>query len=216
MKNIYYVFENVVPTQDELKEQGCESLSEFIKDFSEESELLNDITYVNYYKHGESIENALGNEPTILSKIKYDLNIDTKEDPKVFVEDTSYKHDDYIKITSNRDILKKYLKFIYDLNEEFVKIQQKQLKDDNDKMLPNINQILNSIIGEPYHEFTTKRDMYTNPIFQKCAIAIVDVELGSIVYCDLEEFIDQTINLVGYGDIPTYYIHTKLCSIYNY
>ena len=78
MKNIYYVFENVGPTQDELKEQGCESLSEFIKDFSEESELLNDITYVNYYKHGESIENALGNEPTILSKIKYDWDRRTK------------------------------------------------------------------------------------------------------------------------------------------
>ena len=214
MTNIYYVFENEVPTQNELKEQGYESLSEFIEKVSDESDILNDVTCVNEYKHNELIEKEHNNEPTVLSKIKYDLNIDTKKDPKVFVEDTSYKHDDYIKITTNKNILKKYLKFIYDLNEDFIKIQQKQLKDDNDKVLPNTNQMLGSHDRE-YYEFTRTRDMYTNPVFQKCAIAVIEVETETVMYYDLEDFINEIIDVYAYDDIPTYYVHTKICSIYN-
>lgn len=212
---IYYVFKGHIPTQNQILKKGYDSLAEFIFESTTIDILVEDITRAYDGSINDHIEDLLDENETVISKIKHDLNVDTHIGPSLFTEDTSYKHDDYMKLITNETILKNYLSFIVNLNEEFSKIQKEQIEDAS-KKLPHIDQV-NNAQNKKYNTFTKTRDEYINPVFQKCAIALIDIEadykFDSITFYDLNEFINLMINDVNYNKSATYYVHSKLCAV---
>ena len=212
---IYYIFKDHIPSQNQILKKGYDSLAEFIFESTTIDILVEDITRSYDGSINNYIEELLDENETVISKIKHDLNIDTHIGPSLFTEDTSYKHDDYIKLTTNETILKDYLSFIVNLNEEFSKIQKEQIEDAS-KKLPYIDQV-NNAQNKKYNTFTKTRDEYINPVYQKCAIALIDVETdyeGDYVgFYDLNEFINLMINDVNNNKSATYYVHSKLCAV---
>lgn len=212
---IYYIFKDHIPTQNQILKKGYDSLAEFIFESTTVDILVEDITRAYDGSINDHIEDLLDENETVISKIKHDLNVDTHIGPSLFTEDTSYKHDDYMKLITNETILKNYLSFIVNLNEEFSKIQKEQIENAS-KKLPHIDQV-NNAQNKKYNTFTKTRDEYINPVFQKCAIALIDIEadykFDSIAFYDLNEFINLMINAVNYNQSATYYVHSKLCAV---
>ena len=212
---IYYLFEDKIPTQDELELEGYDDVEDYIQNTLGDDDILNEIHGAYYCEINTSPTEFVGNDNLVIPKIKNDLNIDSTIDAKLFEEDTSYKHDDYMKLITNETILKNYLSFIVNLNEEFSKIQKEQIENAS-KKLPHIDQV-NNAQNKKYNTFTKTRDEYINPVFQKCAIALIDIEadykFDSIAFYDLNEFINLMINAVNYNQSATYYVHSKLCAV---
>lgn len=208
---IYYIFEDHIPSQNQILKKGYDSLAEFIFESTTIDALVEDITRAYDGSINDHIEILLDENETVISKIKHDLNIDTHIGPSLFTEDTSYKHNDYMKLITNETILKNYLNFIVNLNEELSKIQKEQIEDTS-KKLPHIDRV-NNAQNKKYNTFTKTRDEYVNPVFQKCAIALIDIETENIEFYDLNEFINLMINNVNYNKSTTYYVHSKLCAV---
>lgn len=211
---IYYIFKDHIPTQNQILKKGYDSLAEFIFKSTTIDILVEDITRSYDGSINNYIEELLDENESVISKIKHDLNIDTHIGPSLFTEDTSYKHDDYIKLTTNETILKDYLSFIVKLNEEFSKIQKDQIEDTS-KKLPHIDRV-NNAQNKKYNTFTKTRNEYVNPVFQKCAIALIDVETNYesdlVAFYDLNAFINLMIDQVNDNESTTYYVHSKLCA----
>lgn len=213
MAIIYYLFEDKIPTQDELELEGYNDVEEYIQNTLGDEEILNEIHGAYYCEINISPNEFVGNDNLVIPKIKNDLNVDSTIDAKLFEEDTSYKHDDYIKITSNKYILTNYVKFVINLNQDFLNIQKQQVENQHED-LPHVNQI-NNAYELKHNDFTDTRLRYVDPLYQRCAIAIVNIEEETVTCYNLIDFINLCINQINFNHTPTYYVHTKLCAHYD-
>lgn len=213
MTIIYYLFEDRIPTQDELELEGYNDVEEYIQNTLSDEDILNEIHGAYYCEINISPTEFVGNKDLVVPKIKHDLNIDSTIDAKLFEEDTSYKHDNYIKITSSKNILTDYVKFVIDLNQDFLNIQKQQVENQHED-LPHVNQI-NNAYELKYNDFTDTRARYVDPLYQRCAIAIVNIEEETVTCYNLIDFINYCINQINFNHTPTYYVHTDLCAHYD-
>lgn len=209
---IYFVFKDKCPDQDYLKKINYNDLEEFIEDNTHEEAIIEDISGAyEAYKY-TSFNDYFDNQEEILSKIKNELNIIDSIAPVIFKEDTSFENDNYMKITTNKEQLRTFLKFISNLNEEFLNIHKEQINNTTGN-LPSINQ-LDDPSSAFYKDLTHIRDTYTDPFKQDCAFIIMDLKSGDIDYLDKNDFIDKTISYANKECDVTYYVSKKLCAEY--
>lgn len=212
VKTIYFVFEDECPTKDDLKKEGYDDLIDFLNYNVLENDIADSILGAYDTKTYTFFSDYFDNQNDVLSKIKEELNITDSVSPILFKEDTSFQNDDYMKITTNKEQLRTFLKFITNLHEEYLNIYKEQIHNDTGN-LPQVNQ-LNDAMSPSHKDLTHIRNQYTDPFKQDCAFGVIDIETESIDFYDKNEFINEVIWNANKENKVTYYVNTKLCAEY--
>lgn len=215
---VYYVFRDEYPSQKLLNKKGYEDLEEFIVENTNEEKVPNSITGAGYdaefivpfteYIKYISPDDEINNE-AVTRKIKNDLNIDRDNEPSLFVEDKSFKDNAYIKLKTNDHLLREYLTFVAHLELDYMNLYKQQLKNIS-KDVPYINTV-NYENSNSCKELVRKKRIHTNPLYQKCGIAIIDIEHDNIEFFDQNEFINELIWEFNTYNITTYYVNKQIC-----
>lgn len=212
VKTIYFVFEDKCPTQDDLKKEGYDDLIDFLNYNVLEDDIADSILGAYDTKTYTFFSDYFDNQNDVLSKIREELNIIDGVSPILFKEDTSFQNDNYMKITTNKEQLRNFLKFITNLHEEYLNIYKEQIHNDTGN-LPQVNQ-LNDAMSPSHKDLTHIRNQYTDPFKQDCAFGVIDIETENIDFYDKNEFINEVIWNANTKNKVTYYVHTKLCAEY--
>ena len=215
---VYYVFRDEYPSQKLLNKKGYEDLEEFIVENTNEEKVPNSITGAGYdaefivpfteYIKYISPDDEINNE-AVTRKIKNDLNIDRDNEPSLFVEDKSFKDNAYIKLKTNDHLLREYLTFVAHLELDYMNLYKQQLKNISEDV-PYINTV-NYENSNSCKELVRKKRIHTNPLYQKCGIAIIDIEHDNIEFFDQNEFINELIWEFNTYNITTYYVNKQIC-----
>lgn len=212
VKTIYFVFEDKCPTQDDLKKEGYDDLIDFLNYNVLEDDIADSILGAYDTKTYTFFSDYFDNQNDVLSKIREELNIIDGVSPILFKEDTSFQNDNYMKITTNKEQLRNFLKFITNLHEEYLNIYKEQIHNDTGN-LPQVNQ-LNDAMSPSHKDLTHIRNQYTDPFKQDCAFGVIDIETENIDFYDKNEFINEVIWNANTKNKVTYYVHIKLCAEY--
>lgn len=215
---IYYVFKDSYPSQELLNKKGYEDLEEFIVENTNEEKVPNSITGAGYdaefivpfteYIEYISPDGEINNE-AITRKIKNDLNINRDNEPSLFMEDKTFKDNAYIKLKTNDHLLREYLTFVAHLELDYMNLYKQQLKNISEDV-PYINTV-NYENSNSCKELVRKKRIHTNPLYQKCGIAIIDIEHDNIEFFDQNEFINELIWEFNTYNITTYYVNKQFC-----
>ena len=215
---IYYVFRDEYPSQELLNKKGYEDLEQFIIENTDEEKVPKSITGAGYdaeliVPFSEYLEFILtdgkADNEAVTKRIKNDLNIDRDNEPSLFVEDKTFKDNAYIKLKTNNHLLRQYLTFVAHLELDYMDLYKQQLKNISEDV-PYINTV-NYENSNSCKELVRKKRMYTDPLYQKCGIAIVDIEHEDIEFLDQNEFINELIWEFNTYNITTYYVNKQIC-----
>lgn len=182
-----------------------------IDDFIVKSNDIDRFSYANHQPMDfkSNIKITETTKERMKSEINYFINMrqdNPYEVPLLFEIDSSFEHDNFIKIKTNRTRINNVLRFILNIKEDFLNIQKQLFNEDNlifaDSIITHHSTTTNNqiTISDYYHQFVNGGKTDYNDI------AMISSPHDNAEYFNYASFIKEVISNYKILNIDTYYL----------